>query len=163
LSGPNGCGKSTALLAIAGRLPISAGSIVWHDGTVDPHPSGRPTYGLLLQGGRVFPSMTVRENLQIAGMALPRQLLGDSMGRMMDEIPKLEPLLDKRGGVMSGGERQVAALAMTLIREPEVLLLDEPFAGVDEVNANDFVMLLTRIKRRKNTGMLIVEHRLEWV
>src|SRR5689334_10267307 len=88
LTGRNGSGKSTALLAIAGRLPILSGTIEWTDG---PKPVGerrRPRCGLLLQGGRVFPSMKVRENLEIAGMGLPPAVFAKRLETLFTQLPQ---------------------------------------------------------------------------
>jgi branched-chain amino acid transport system ATP-binding protein len=159
LTGRNGSGKSTALLAIAGRLPVTAGSIYWDEGTDGGGVRRPPRCGLLLQSGRVFRSMTVKENLDIAGMALPRGVAAGRIESLAHELPQLATLLSQRASVLSGGERQIVALAMTLLNEPEVLLLDEPFAGVDEANARDIAALLSGVKRRQATAMLIVEHR----
>lgn len=159
LIGPNGSGKSTALLAIAGRIPSERGRIAWYDSDASAVPGSLPEIGLLLQGGRVFPSMTVRDNLHVAGSRLKKPELRQRMNELEDELPPLSRLWHRTAGTLSGGERQLVAFAMTLVLQPRLLLLDEPLAGVDEDNIRALVRALSRLKFARRTVIVLIEHR----
>ena len=157
LIGANGSGKSTALLAIAGHIPIRAGSILWVDSRDSPQLFPRP--GLLLQGGRVFASMSVRENLEVAGRGLGTEVVTERLAGVRASLPSIAGLWNRRAGVISGGERQVVSLAMTIVKRPTLLLLDEPLAGIDERNGRLIVELLAQIKCQWSPAIVLVEHR----
>ena len=129
--GPNGAGKSTALKVIAGQLPISNGSIAIA-GDVIATPSGsrlHPALAYVPQEGNVFPSLTVRENLEIGGYALHGSVRA-RVARVLDRFPALAERASAPAKTLSGGQRQTLALAMALMMDPAVLLLDEPSAGL---------------------------------
>ena len=128
--GPNGAGKSTLLKVIAGFLKPTAGKVLLDGRDITrlaPHERVRAGIGYFMQGGRAFPSLTVSENLVLAA--------GGNNGNnkfkdILEVFPKLKELSSRRAGLLSGGERQALALAMTLAKRPTVLLLDEPSAGL---------------------------------
>jgi ABC-type branched-subunit amino acid transport system ATPase component len=130
--GPNGAGKSTLLKTLSGELRPTAGS-VWfmgHDVT------GWPTERLVKAGiayvpqvANVFPSLSVRENLEVGGH-LRRAGTKARIRQLCDLFPDLEPALPRKAGTLSGGQRNMLALARALVPEPQVLLVDEPTAGL---------------------------------
>ncbi|GHA11172.1 ABC transporter ATP-binding protein [Streptomyces echinoruber] len=124
LLGRNGSGRSTALHALAGTVPLSGGAVVWDGVDVTRLPAfARARRGLCLVPERraVFASLTVRENLRLAA-ADPAPAL--------DACPELRPLLPRRAGTLSGGEQRVLALSRALLARPRVLLVDEPAQGM---------------------------------
>ena len=130
--GPNGAGKSTLLKAIAGLLAPSAGSIELDGRAVAgmaPAALARLGIAYVPQEHNVFPTMTVRENLELGGFVEPRQVT-----RRMRETTERFPMLGRKrrlpARALSGGERQVLAMAMALMVAPVLLLLDEPTAGL---------------------------------
>jgi len=157
--GPNGAGKSSLLRAIAGHLTISKGSIVFKNRSLDKlsiYERQDQGIGYLMQGGAVFPSMTVEENLRLN----QRPLNKDALGEVLQLFPVLEPLLSKRSGLLSGGERQQLALAMILKKKPHLLLLDEPSAGIAPSQRRQFFAQLQTLATH-GIGILMVEQRLQ--
>jgi len=130
--GPNGAGKSTLLKAIAGLLRLKSGHISFDGECIDalsPRDRARRGIALVPQEGNIFPTMTVRENLEIGGFLEPRET-----PRRIESLFTRFPLLaEKRrtaARTLSGGQRQVLAMAMALMVQPRLLLLDEPSAGL---------------------------------
>jgi len=144
LLGPNGAGKSTLVKTIAGLVPVHAGTI--RHGGVDltgmpPHLRVRHGLAFVPQTENVFTTMTIHENLLVAAQILPRQNRAGRIAALYAMFPDLLRLKGLRAGQLSGGQRQMLAVARALIVEPSVLILDEPSAGlapkiVKEVFAN---------------------------
>ncbi|MFF4540290.1 ATP-binding cassette domain-containing protein [Streptomyces aureus] len=136
LLGRNGSGRTTALRALAGSVPLSAGAVVWDGADVTRLPAfERARRGLCLVPERraVFGSLTVRENLELGAARLPAAL---------EAYPQLEPLLPRRAGTLSGGEQRVLALARALSARPRVVLVDEPAQGMSPaVAARTYALL----------------------
>lgn len=158
LLGANGAGKSTALSVALGLLPVRHGSI-WLLGeeVSELPPRQRVARGLahLLQGGHVFPSLSVRENLQLALAASPRPQSG--LEPIQDRFPLLRQRLDQSAGSLSGGERRILAYAMAVASEPRVLLLDEPTAGLAPGWSSEVISHLRAITTGGRTAVLLVE------
>ncbi|MFN3548252.1 MAG: ABC transporter ATP-binding protein [Mesorhizobium sp.] len=144
LLGPNGAGKSTLVKTIAGLVPVHAGTIV-HEGAdltaMPPHLRVRHGLAFVPQTENVFTTMTIHENLLIAAQILPKERRAGRIADLYAMFPDLLRLKALRAGQLSGGQRQMLAVARALIVEPSVLILDEPSAGlapkiVQEVFAN---------------------------
>ena len=133
LLGDNGAGKTTAVKAVAGLLPVTAGVIVFRGEILSgmlPHEVQQRGIGCLHQGGRVFANLTVGENIEIAERRRRRE--GLCPNRAEDDLVSLV-LRDRwrvRAGLLSGGERQVLAIAMVFAQAPLLLVLDEPLTGL---------------------------------
>ncbi|WP_030247845.1 ABC transporter ATP-binding protein [Streptomyces sp. NRRL S-455] len=124
LLGRNGSGRSTALRALAGTVPLSGGAVLWDGADVTRVPAyERARRGLCLVPERqaVFGSLTVRENL---GLAAPDHVPA------LDAYPQLRPLLERRAGTLSGGEQRMLALSRALLSQARVVLVDEPAQGM---------------------------------
>ncbi|QFQ96248.1 ATP-binding cassette domain-containing protein [Streptomyces phaeolivaceus] len=150
LLGRNGSGRTTALRALAGTVPLSGGAVVWDGADVTRTPAyERARRGLVLVPERraVFGSLTVRENLALAAPDLPYAL---------DAFPPLEPLLARRAGTLSGGEQRMLALARALSARARVVLVDEPTQGMSPAVAARTYELLGRL----DACVVVAEQRL---
>jgi len=160
--GPNGAGKSTLLKTIYGLLTPRAGSIVLHSDAGEQEIAARKPYRLTALGlnyvpqlANVFPNMTVSENLELSA-----RLLGKGARAQIEDIVQMFPLLYERrrarAGTLSGGQRQMLALARALVTNPRLILLDEPSAGLAATVVDELFERLTEITRR-GTSILLVE------
>jgi branched-chain amino acid transport system ATP-binding protein len=160
LIGPNGAGKSTLLKVIAGVLRPWKGK-VWLDGkditSLPPYEINQLGMGYFLQGGKVFSSLSVRENLGIGALGLSQEEKEKRVEEVLTIFDNLKGLLDRRVGLISGGERQALALAMILIKKPQVLLLDEPSAGLSPRYVKDTMEKIREINAAWKTTVLLVE------
>jgi branched-chain amino acid transport system ATP-binding protein len=132
--GANGAGKTTLLMAISGVVPLRGGRVTFAGRTLAglaPHEIVRLGVGHAPEGRRIFPRLSVRENLELGGFARPD---GAEVRRDIDEVCGLFPVLGERlgqlGGTLSGGEQQMLALGRALVGRPRLLLLDEPSLGL---------------------------------
>jgi ABC-type branched-subunit amino acid transport system ATPase component/predicted MFS family arabinose efflux permease len=166
LLGTNGAGKSTILRVVAGLGTPSRGTIRLHGRNVTfTTPEQRAELGIqVLPGGRgVFPSMTVRENLEMGSYLLrhDRSLQRERIARVLDDLPDLAARLDQPAGSMSGGQQQQLALARVLLHEPEVLVIDELSLGLAPAVVGELLDVLARIKAERNQTMIVVEQSLD--
>lgn len=130
LLGRNGVGKTTTMKSIMGLIRLSGGSVVFNDVRIDkiaPHKIPGLGLGLVPQGRRIFPNLTVYENLCLG---LPGHPPADDLAHIFDRFPRIKERLRQRGGTLSGGELQMLALARCLVMKPRLLLLDEPTEGL---------------------------------
>jgi branched-chain amino acid transport system ATP-binding protein len=132
--GANGAGKTTLLMAISGVVPIRAGAIRFGDrplAGLAPHEIVRLGIGHAPEGRRIFPRLTVRENLELGGFTQPdRRLLEQDIAEACGLFPVLGNRLGQMGGTLSGGEQQMLAIGRALVGRPRLLLLDEPSLGL---------------------------------
>lgn len=156
--GPNGAGKSTLLKALFGLVPIRSGSVRLRDEDITNRRADalvRRGVGYVPQTNNVFPSLTVEENLQMGAFQAPGAF-ASRFERVVDLFPVLGERRRQRAGSLSGGERQMVAMARALMMEPAVLLLDEPSAGLSPVR-QDETFLRTRRINRAGVSIVIVE------
>lgn len=131
--GPNGAGKSTLLKAIMGYVVPDTGRIRFNGEDITPlRPDQRVDHGLAYvpQLENVFPSLTVEENLKMGGYLVGRERLKEKIEELYTRFPRLAERKNQRVRTMSGGERQMLALARALMTDPRLLLLDEPSAAL---------------------------------
>lgn len=160
LIGPNGAGKTTFLKAIAGMIRPAQGRIELdgQDITGLPiHERVKAGVAYFMQGGQVFPSLTVQENLVMGAMGLSAREGQQAIGAMRELFPALQGFWNQRAGLLSGGQRQQVALAMVLIRKPELLLLDEPSAGLAPNLVEETMERTKNINHTFGTAVLLVE------
>lgn len=156
--GPNGCGKSTLLKTIAGFVRPRAGSVEMHGQTVTTVPVHekvkRHRMGFVPQTDNVFATMTVAENIRIGARHLPATERNRRYDEMMAHYPTLASKQERKASALSGGERQILSLARALISGPELLLLDEPSAGLSPLMMEEVFTAIAEVRDR--TGMCIV-------
>ncbi|MHB1810442.1 MAG: ABC transporter ATP-binding protein [Solirubrobacteraceae bacterium] len=132
--GPNGAGKSTLIKALCGLVAVRGGRILLGGEDVTrarPHAIVKRGVGYVPQRENAFPRMTVEENLELGAMPFPKLSSTDAKARMFELFPRLAQRRRQLADILSGGERQMLAIARALIAQPRLLLLDEPSAGVD--------------------------------
>jgi len=156
LLGRNGAGKSTTLKSLMGLVTPRAGSIVL-DGT---EIAGRKSHAiagagmqLVPEDRRIFGSLSVEENLLLAGLTAPRRW---PLDRIYTMFPRLRERRTSRGTDLSGGEQQMLAIARALIRDPKILLLDEPFEGLAPIIVRDLLATCRTLAEAGQT-ILVVE------
>ena len=163
LLGRNGAGKTTAMKAIMGLLPLSSGQIAL-DGevlsTLPAHEVPRRGLGYIPQGRRLFTELTVDENIQIALMT--RKKGRDTREKVLDMFPRLRDRLTQRAETLSGGEQQMLATARALCLEPRVLLLDEPTEGL-QPSMIQLIRETVDVMRDQGVAIILVEQRIEAV
>lgn len=163
--GHNGMGKTTLLRTLIGHLPATAGSIVFLGQNVvgtPPHRRARAGMGYVPQGRGIFPLLSVRENLRI-GYGGPRSREQDMLDKVLADFPRLERLLDRMGGALSGGEQQLLALARCLCGAPRLLLLDEPTEGIQPSIIEEMGETLQALNRKHGLTMIVVEQNLDFL
>ena len=162
LLGPNGAGKTTCFYMIVGLVAADAGRIVLdgRDITAEPmYTRARLGVGYLPQEASVFRKLTVADNLRLV-LELRQDLDGDGIERelssLLDEL-QIGHVADQLGASLSGGERRRCEIARALAANPRLMLLDEPFAGVDPISVNEIQRIVTHLKNR-GIGVLITDH-----
>ena len=162
LIGHNGAGKSTILKAVLKILPVWEGQIQL-DGrslaATRPCDLVRSGIAYVPQGNRAFGSLTVRENLEIAGASLDARTAAKNIDRSLDFFPSLAPKMRQRASTLSGGKVQMLALANALIPEPRILLMDEPSLGLAPPLVSRTLTLVQKICRETATAALVVEQK----
>lgn len=161
LLGPNGAGKTTSFYMIVGLLYPDGGEVYLDDVEITSlpmHNRARLGLGYLPQEPSVFRSLTVEENLRLV---LEEQGLGveeieERVSRLTKEFG-LEKIVDVRGQSLSGGERRRVEIARTLAIEPDFLMLDEPFSGIDPIAVYDIQQLIVGLRRR-GYGIILTDH-----
>lgn len=157
LLGRNGAGKSTTMKAIAGLLPLRAGRIDLHGQAIQgraAHVIARAGMGFVPEDRQIFPEHTVEDNLIIAAK---RGKDGEdfwNVRRVYDMLPLLEPLKNRMGGQLSGGEQQMLTVGRTLMGNPSVLLLDEPSEGLAPIMVQKIAELIKKLRELGSTIIL---------
>ena len=156
--GPNGAGKSTLLKAIMGIINISGGRF-FIDGV---EKTNTPTHQIVKEGvgyvpqvENVFPSLTIEENLEIGSWSIDTSIK-QSISKIFDDFPMLKERKKDKAGNLSGGQRQILALARALATSPKILLLDEPSAGLSPVAIKEVFEIVKEINS-KGVAILLVE------
>jgi branched-chain amino acid transport system ATP-binding protein len=160
--GPNGSGKSTFLKTVAGQLQVQSGTIEMAGSPITRlTPEQRAGRGLAYvpQNDDVFNPLTVLENLAVGGYLLDRRARQESLVKVMSAIPQLERLRRRKAIHLSGGERKLTALGRAMVPSPQLLLLDEPTAGLAEPVANTLLRDTVRSLVSSGVGILLIEQR----
>ena len=156
--GPNGAGKSTAMKAVFGMLPLRQGRILFNDQDIThlkPEERVLRGMGFVPQNQNVFTSMTVEENLEM-GAFIRTEPIADSIAQVYDLFPILKDKRRQPAGELSGGQRQQVAVGRALMTHPQVLILDEPTAGVSPIVMDELFDRIIEIARLR-VAMLMDE------
>jgi branched-chain amino acid transport system ATP-binding protein len=155
--GPNGSGKSTLLKTIMGITQVYSGEILLNGKRIlglPPHAVTKLGVAYLPQVDNVFANLKVSENLLMAGYVLRRQEAKERAKEVLDDFPVLKEYVGRRAGTLSGGERQMLAMAMAMVRRPQIMLFDEPTGSLAPKMA--FEVLDKIVKLRDSYGMTLV-------
>jgi urea transport system ATP-binding protein len=164
LMGRNGVGKTTLLKSVMGLLKPRAGRVVFEDRDLtrsSPDVRARAGIGYMPQGREIFPHLTVLENLQVGMLsnpARPREV----PGKVFEYFPMLREFLQRKGGVLSGGQQQQLAIARALVADPKLLILDEPTEGIQPSIISLIGRVLEALKEEGKVSVLLVEQYLDF-
>ena len=167
--GHNGMGKTTLLRTLIGALRISAGKVALRGTDISraaPHARAKLGMAYVPQGREIFPTLSALDNLRMG--LVKTGLLGQASGtetieRLLQDFPRLKPLLDRPGGSLSGGEQQLLALARALAGRPTLLLLDEPTEGIQPSIIEEIAETLVTLRDRMKLTIVLVEQNLDFI
>lgn len=162
--GHNGMGKTTLLRTIMGQLRAQQGELIF-DGrslhNLSVARRARLGLGYVPQGRQIYSDLTVRENLKVAVLAA--RAAESRIDETLTLLPRLEPILDRQGGVLSGGEQQILALGRCLVSQPRLILLDEPTEGIQPSIREEIIEVLHQLRASKGLSMILVEQNLSFL
>ncbi|MEZ0319240.1 MAG: ABC transporter ATP-binding protein [Pyrobaculum sp.] len=166
LLGPNGAGKSTLLNSIVGLATVFSGRVLLEDKNI----TGRPPHEVTKMGvayvmqspnnfgtPNIFGELTVYENLLAASVGMPSHKASERIGEVFEIFPKLKELRSRKAKFLSGGERQMLAIGMGLMKSPKLLMLDEPTSGLAPKLVSDFFNSIREIRDKLGISILLVE------
>ena len=159
LVGPSGCGKSTTLRMIAGLEEITRGEFYIDDRLVNDVPPKDRDIAMVFQNYALYPHMTVRQNLEFP-LEL-RKVPKDEMNRMVEEAAEIlgiTPYLDRKPKALSGGQRQRVAIGRAIVRDPKVLLMDEPLSNLDAKLRNQMRAEIIKLRQKLDATFIYVTH-----
>ena len=160
LIGANGAGKSTLMMTICGNPRARSGKIVFDGAEITQLPTHeimRMAISQAPEGRRIFPRMTVLENLQMGAASAPAQFFEEDLERAYTIFPVLRQRAGQRGGTLSGGEQQMLAIARALMSRPRLLLLDEPSLGLAPLIVRQIFQVLRDLNRKEGLTVFLVE------
>ena len=163
--GHNGMGKTTLLKTLIGLLRATGGRVEFDGKEITRDAAfrrNRMGIGYVPQGREIFPNLSVIDNLRF-GFAMHKVDETEIIEAMLEEFPRLKPLLDRAGGVLSGGEQQILALARALCGKPKLLLLDEPTEGIQPSIVEEIIDILKRLRDKRGLTIVLVEQNLEFI
>lgn len=158
--GPNGSGKSTLLKALFGLCRVFKGRVLFRGEDLThlpPYKRSKRGMAYLPQVNNVFESLTVQENLALAAHDIAREELEDRLEDVLSFLPELKGLTQKKVRTLSGGERQMVALAMNLLRNPSLVMLDEPTTALAPRLASQVLRKATALRDERGVSVLLVE------
>jgi len=163
--GHNGMGKTTLLKTLMGIVSASAGSVVFEGEDVVREPANKRALvglGYVPQGRGIFPNLSVYDNIRM-GIAAHGDDEEEAIAKILTEFPRLERLLERDGGALSGGEQQLLAIARCLISQPQLILLDEPTEGIQPSIVDEIGDKLQELSKNRGISIILVEQNLEFI
>jgi branched-chain amino acid transport system ATP-binding protein len=163
--GHNGMGKTTLLRTLIGALPATAGTIRFDRDDVTalaPHARAKRGMAYVPQGREIFPALSAYDNLRL-GLVKTGRKPEAAIDALLEDFPRLRPLLDRAGGALSGGEQQLLALARALAGEPSMLLLDEPTEGIQPSIIEEIAETLVSLREKRGLTIVLVEQNLDFI
>jgi branched-chain amino acid transport system ATP-binding protein len=163
--GHNGMGKTTLLRTLIGALRVSSGAVHFNEVDVTrqpPHARAKSGMAYVPQGREIFPTLSVMDNLRM-GLVKTGQTSTALIDALLEDFPRIKPLLDRVGGSLSGGEQQLLALARALAGQPTLLLLDEPTEGIQPSIIDEIAETLVALRDRMQLTIILVEQNLEFI
>jgi branched-chain amino acid transport system ATP-binding protein len=163
--GHNGMGKTTLLRALMGYLPATSGRVVFEGVDLtraEPYTRARAGIGYVPQGREIFPGLSVRENLRMGAL---KRGGGEAAAieAALEQFPRLQRLIDRPGGALSGGEQQLLAIARCLVGAPKLVLLDEPTEGIQPSIIDEIIETLMKLREQGGLTMILVEQNLNFI
>lgn len=163
--GHNGMGKSTLLRTLVGALRATAGTVHFNGTDITryaPHARARLGMAYVPQGREIFPTLSAMDNLRM-GLVKTGERTMDTIDTLLEDFPRLKPLLERPGGSLSGGEQQLLALTRALAGKPTLLLLDEPTEGIQPSIIEEIAETLATLRDRMKLTIVLVEQNLEFI
>jgi branched-chain amino acid transport system ATP-binding protein len=161
--GPNGVGKTTLLKAIMGLVTVYSGQVIFEGQditNVASHERTKRGIGYMPQTGNIFSRLSVEDNLKMAAYIMKdKQMIQDNMEMVLNLFPVLKGFMKRDAGTLSGGERQMLAESMVLMRDPKVMLVDEPTAGLMPKLVTDVLKKLEEMAETTGLPIIVVEQR----
>lgn len=161
--GPNGVGKTSLMKAIMGMITMYSGQVFFEGEditSVPPHQRTMLGIGYMPQTGNIFSKLSVDDNLKMASYIMAdKDLVAEKREMVMNLFPRLKGYLKRDAGTLSGGERQMLAESMVLMRDPKVMLVDEPTAGLMPKLVTDVLKKLEEMAEATGLPIIIVEQR----
>ena len=160
--GHNGMGKTTLMRTLMGFIPATGGRIAFAGADISrepPHARARRGIGYVPQGRDIFPRLSTLDNLRMGA----RDGSEETVAAVLEDLPRLKPLLDRPGGALSGGEQQILAIARCLCGRPRLILLDEPTEGIQPSIIDQLEEILGRLRAGRGLTIVVVEQNLDFV
>lgn len=160
LIGSNGAGKTTLLMTVCGNPQAQEGQILFEGKDITKVPTDQIVRMGIAQspeGRRIFPRMTVYENLQMGALTADPQYFEEDLTKVYKLFPRLEERRDQRGGTLSGGEQQMLAIGRALMSRPRLLLLDEPSLGIAPLVVRQIFQAIKEVNEKEGMTIFLVE------
>ena len=161
LLGRNGAGKTTTIRSIMGLTPPRAGRIVFQGqeiANLPPYTIANRGVGFVPDNRRIFPTLTVKQNLELAKKRGTRGQDGWTLESIYHHFPKLKEMEGRKGEVLSGGEQQMLTIARTLMGNPDLVLLDEPTEGLSPLMVMEVMKIIRELKEKGETILLVEQN-----
>jgi len=162
--GPNGAGKSTLFKGIMGYLGAWEGFVIFNGtdiSNMQPSKVVNSGIGYIPQNDNIFPKMTVKENILMGAYSLDDGLIEERETELYELFPKLEDRRDQRASTMSGGEQKMIAVARAIVTKPDLILFDEPSAGLMPKYIDDIFRKIDVIREERETSFLMIEQNIQ--
>jgi branched-chain amino acid transport system ATP-binding protein len=160
LIGSNGAGKTTLLMTVCGSPQAKEGQILFEGTDITRMPTDKIVHMGIAQspeGRRIFPRMTVYENLQMGALVSDPKYFEEDLAKVYKLFPRLEERRDQRGGTLSGGEQQMLAIGRALMSRPRLLLLDEPSLGLAPLVVRQIFEAIKEVNQKEGMTIFLVE------